>query len=207
MKQLEMLYEGKAKQIFLTDDPDRIIIHYKDDATAYNNLKKATIEGKGNLNNEISAIIFDKLHEKGIKTHFIAKLNDRDQLARRVTIFPLEVIVRNIIAGSMAKRLDIPEGTKPSNTIIDLCYKKDELGDPLINGHHAVALGSATYEEREQRYAMTAQINDALTEMFRDMGITLGDCKIEFGKTRDGEIVLADAVSPDTCRLWDADAT
>ena len=205
MKQLEMLYEGKAKQVFLTDDPDLIVIHYKDDATAYNNLKKATIAGKGQLNNEISSIIFERLKAAGIKTHFIEKLNDRDQLARRVTIMPLEIIVRNIIAGSMAKRLDIPEGTKPSNMIIDICYKKDELGDPLINNDHAVALGAATYEELDEMFAMTRKINEVLTEMFAGMNITLVDFKIEFGKTSDGEIVLADEVSPDTCRLWDMD--
>ncbi len=198
-----MLYEGKAKQVFKTSDPDIIVIHYKDDATAYNNLKKASIDGKGHLNNEISAIIFDHLKAAGIKTHFIEKLNDRDQLCRMVTIFPLEVIVRNVIAGSMAKRLDIPEGTRPSNTIIDLCYKKDELGDPLINDHHAVALGAATYGELDEIYAMTRKINEVLTELFAELGITLVDFKVEFGKTSDGQIVLADEVSPDTCRLWD----
>ena len=204
MKQLEMLYEGKAKQIFRTDDPDMIIVHYKDDATAFNNIKKATIDSKGMLNNKISTIIFKYLQENGIPTHFVEQLNDRDQLCRRVTIFPLEIIVRNIIAGSMAKRLDIPEGTKPSNTIIDICYKKDELGDPLINDHHAVALGAATYEELETMYDMTRRINELLTELFRKLDIILVDFKIEFGKTSDGKIVLADEISPDTCRLWDA---
>ncbi len=204
MEKLEMLYEGKAKQVYKTSDPDRIIIHYKDDATAYNNVKKATIQSKGVLNNEISSIIFEKLHDAGIKTHFIEKLNERDQLCRMVKIFPLEVIVRNIIAGSMAKRLDIPEGTKPNNTIIDICYKKDELGDPLINDHHAVALGAATYEELDIMYDMTRKINHVLTDLFKNLGITLVDFKIEFGKTLDGEIVLADEISPDTCRLWDS---
>lgn len=199
-----MLYEGKAKQVYLTDDPDLIVIHYKDDATAYNNIKKATIESKGLLNNEISAIIFEHLHKAGIKTHFVKRLNERDQLCRKVTIFPLEVIVRNIIAGSMAKRLDIPEGTKPTNTIIDLCYKKDELGDPLINDHHAVALGAATYEDLATMYDMTNKINEVLTGLFKNLGITLVDFKIEFGRTMDGEIVLADEISPDTCRLWDS---
>lgn len=198
-----MLYEGKAKQIYETTDPDLIIVHYKDDATAYNNLKKATIEDKGVLNNKISSIIFDYLKANGIPTHFVEQINDRDQICRRVTIYPLEVIVRNIIAGSMAKRLDIPEGTKPSNTIIDICYKKDELGDPLINDDHAVALGAATYEELKEMYVMTRKINKLLTELFDGLGITLVDFKIEFGKTRDGKIVLADEVSPDTCRLWD----
>ncbi len=203
MEKLKMLYEGKAKQIFETADPDLIIVHYKDDATAYNNLKKATIEDKGVLNNRISSIIFEYLEKNGIKTHFVKQLDDRDQLCRRVKIFPLEVIVRNIIAGSMAKRLDIPEGTKPSNTIIDLCYKKDELGDPLINDDHAVALGAASYEDLEVMYGMTRRINKLLTDLFAGMGVNLVDFKIEFGRTRDGEIVLADEVSPDTCRLWD----
>ncbi|GHT14064.1 phosphoribosylaminoimidazole-succinocarboxamide synthase [Bacteroidia bacterium] len=203
MKTNEMLYEGKAKQVFATDDANLIVIHYKDAATAFNNIKKATIENKGLLNNEISTIIFEYLKENGIETHFVEKLNERDQLCLHVKIFPLEVIVRNIIAGSMAKRLDIPEGTKPSNTIIDICYKKDELGDPLINDDHAVALGAATYEELRQMYDMTRRINTLLQKMFLAMGITLVDFKIEFGKTADGRIVLADELSPDTCRLWD----
>ena len=203
MKQLEMLYEGKAKQVFLTDDPDKIIIHYKDAATAFNNIKKATIENKGVLNNAISTLIFHQLQKAGIKTHYIETLNDRDQLCRRVSIIPLEVIVRNTIAGSMAQRLGIEEGTKPSNVIYDICYKKDELGDPLINDHHAVALGVVTYEELAEIYAMTAKINEVLMAMSAKMNINLVDFKIEFGKTSEGEIVLADEVSPDTCRLWD----
>ena len=203
MKQLEMLYEGKAKQVFLTDDEDRIIIHYKDAATAFNNIKKATIENKGVLNNAISTLIFEHLIAAGVKTHYIETLNDRDQLCRRVDIIPLEVIVRNTIAGSMAQRLGIEEGTKPSNVIFDICYKKDELGDPLINDHHAVALGIVTYEELNRIYAMTAKINEVLTDLFKRMNINLVDFKIEFGRTSDGEIVLADEVSPDTCRLWD----
>ncbi|MFR9524021.1 MAG: phosphoribosylaminoimidazolesuccinocarboxamide synthase [Rikenellaceae bacterium] len=203
MKQGEMLYEGKAKQVFLTDDKDLIVIHYKDAATAFNNIKKATIEHKGELNNAISTIIFEQLHKAGIKTHYIETLNDRDQLCRRVEIIPIEVIVRNIIAGSMAQRLGMEEGTKPSNTIYDICYKNDELGDPLINDHHAVALGALSYEELSQIYDMTAKINEALSAMFAKMNITLIDFKIEFGRTSSGEIILADEVSPDTCRLWD----
>ena len=204
MKQLEMLYEGKAKQVFLTDDPEKIIIHYKDAATAFNNVKKATIENKGVLNNAISTLIFHQLHKAGVKTHYLETVNDRDQVCRRVTIIPLEVIVRNTIAGSMAQRLGIEEGTKPSNVIFDICYKKDELGDPLINDHHAVALGAATYGELDTIYKMTAKINEVLKGLFAQMNIRLIDFKIEFGKTSDGEIVLADEVSPDTCRLWDA---
>ncbi len=203
MQQKEMLYEGKAKQVFLTDDPDLIVIHYKDAATAFNNVKKATIDNKGVLNNAISTLIFEQLHAAGIKSHYIETLNDRDQLCKRVEIIPIEVIVRNIIAGSMAQRLGIEEGTKPCNTIYDICYKNDELGDPLINDHHAVALGALSYEELDVVYKMTEQINIALTEMFSKMGITLVDFKIEFGRTSSGEIVLADEVSPDTCRLWD----
>ena len=203
MKQLEMLYEGKAKQVFLTDDPEKIILRYKDTATAFNNIKKATIERKGVVNNAISTILFRELAKAGIRSHYIETLNDRDQLCRRVEIIPLEVIVRNVIAGSMAQRLGIEEGTQPSNTIIDICYKRDELGDPLINDHHAVALGLVTYEELERIYAMTARINEVLKELFAQMNIRLIDFKIEFGRTPDGEIMLADEVSPDTCRLWD----
>ncbi|MEG2613124.1 MAG: phosphoribosylaminoimidazolesuccinocarboxamide synthase, partial [Alistipes sp.] len=193
------------KQVFRTDDPDKIIIHYKDAATAFNNIKKATIDNKGVLNNAISTIIFEEMHKAGIRTHYLETINERDQICRRVTIIPLEVIVRNVIAGSMAQRLGIEEGTKPSNVIFDICYKKDELGDPLINDHHAVALGAATYEELAQIYKMTARINEVLIALFKKMNINLIDFKIEFGKTSDGEIVLADEISPDTCRLWDMD--
>ena len=180
MKQLEMLYEGKAKQIFRTDDPERIIIRYKDTATAFNNIKKATIENKGVVNNAISSIIFRELERAGVKTHFLEKLNDRDQLCRRVTIIPLEVVVRNVIAGSMAQRLGIEEGMQPSNTIYDLCYKREELGDPLINDHHAVALGLVTYEELKTIYAMTARINEVLKALFARINVKLVDFKIEF---------------------------
>ena len=203
MQQKEMLYEGKAKQVFLTDDPEKIIIHYKDAATAFNNVKKATIENKGVLNNAISTLIFDQLNKAGVMTHYVETLNDRDQVCLRVEIIPIEVIVRNIIAGSMAQRLGIEEGTKSANTIFDICYKNDDLGDPLINDHHAVALGALTYDELNTVYAMTAKINEVLTDMFDKMNITLVDFKIEFGRTASGEIVLADEISPDTCRLWD----
>lgn len=205
MKQLEMLYEGKAKQVYATDEVDKVIIHYKDAATAFNNIKKATIANKGVLNNEISTIIFHKLREAGIPTHYVETLNERDQVCLKVSIVPLEVIVRNVIAGSMAKRLGIEEGTPAPNTIFEICYKDDALGDPLINDHHAVALGAATYEELAEIYALTARINEVLKEMFLQINIRLVDFKIEFGKTADGKIVLADEISPDTCRLWDAD--
>lgn len=204
MEKLEMLYEGKAKQVYRTEDENVIVMHYKDDATAFNGIKKASIGNKGVLNNRITTIIFNYLHKKGIPTHYIKTLNDRDQLCKKVTILPLEVIVRNIIAGSMAKRLNIAEGTKPSNVIKEICYKEDSLGDPLINDDHAVALGAATYEELATVYDLTTKINTALIEMFSKIGVTLVDFKIEFGKTSDGQIVLADEISPDTCRLWDA---
>ncbi len=206
MKQLELLYEGKTKQVFLTDDPDKIILHYKDTATAFNNIKKATIENKGLLNNAISAIAFEKLQNAGVATHYIEKFDERNQLCRRVEIIPLEVIVRNRIAGSMAHQLDVEEGMKPANTIYDICYKNDELGDPLMNDHHAVALGLATYEELSEIYRMSARINEVLTELFLQIDVELVDFKIEFGKTSDGTIVLADEISPDTCRLWDVES-
>lgn len=203
MEQLELLYEGKAKQVFATDDPERIIIRYKDSATAYNNLKKATIVNKGVFSNDISSMLFRHLADAGVETHFIERLNERDQLCRRVSIIPIEIIVRNIVAGSMAQRLGIEEGTRPSNTIVDLSYKRDELGDPLINDDHAVALGLVTYDELKQIYAVTRRINDLLESLFDSVGITLVDFKVEFGRTSDGRIILADEISPDTCRLWD----
>ena len=198
-----MFHDGKVKQLYLTDDEDKIIIRYKDAATAFNNVKKATIVNKGVLNNKISGIIVKYLREAGIEIHYIETLNDRDQLWRRVEVIPLEVIVRNVVAGSMAKRLGLKEGTKPSNVIYDICYKQDELGDPLINDHHAVALGLATYDELHVMYDLAAKINTALQELFDKVGITLVDFKIEFGRTKDGRIILADEISPDTCRLWD----
>ena len=203
MEKKEFLYEGKAKQVYATEDPNLIIIHYKDDATAFNGIKKAQISNKGILNNKITELLFTQLEKQGIPTHFIKRLNDRDQLCKKVTIFPLEVIVRNLVAGSMAKRLNIEEGTNPGNTIFELCYKDDALGDPLINDHHAVALKAATYEELATIYDYTSKINNMLKDIFDKEGITLVDFKIEFGKTNDGTIVLADEISPDTCRFWD----
>lgn len=203
MEKKEFLYEGKAKQVYATEDPNLIIIHYKDDATAFNGIKKAQISNKGILNNKITELLFTQLEKQGIPTHFIKRLNDRDQLCKKVTIFPLEVIVRNLVAGSMAKRLNIEEGTNPGNTIFELCYKDDALGDPLINDHHAVALKAATYEELATIYDYTSKINNMLKDIFDKEGIILVDFKIEFGKTNDGTIVLADEISPDTCRFWD----
>lgn len=199
----DFLYEGKAKQIYSTEDDDKVIIHYKDDATAGNGEKKGTIKDKGVINNKITAKLFEMLEKKGIKTHFIEKLNDRDQLCQKVEIFPLEVIVRNIITGSMAKRVGIEDGTKPENTIFEICYKNYAYGDPLINDHHAVAMKLATYDELEQIYAITARINNLLKDIFDKEGIILVDFKIEFGKNKNGEILLADEITPDTCRLWD----
>ena len=203
MEKKEFLYEGKAKQIFATSEEDKVIIHYKDDATAFNGEKKAQITDKGIMNNHISEIIFLKLAEKGIKSHFIERLNDRDTLCYKVSILPLEVIVRNVIAGSMAKRLNVTEGTVISNTIFEICYKEDSLADPLINDHHAVALGICSYEDLDLIYKVTGEINAVLTELFASLGVALIDFKIEFGRLSSGEIVLADEISPDTCRLWD----
>jgi len=200
-----IMYEGKAKQVFQTENDSEVLIRYKDDATAFNGEKKGQILNKGEMNNSITAILFTLLEEKGIKTHFIRKINERDQLCRNVEIVMVEVIVRNIIAGSMAKRLGIEEGTVPPNTIMEICYKNDDFGDPLINEHHAVAMGLATYKELKVIFSMTEKINDLLQEFFKTLGITLVDFKLEFGRTKDGEIILADEISPDTCRLWDAE--
>ena len=203
MEKKELLYEGKAKQIYATEDENIIIMHYKDDATAGNGAKHAQFAKKGELNNKITTIIYDRLIKAGIPTHYIKTLNDTDQLCYKVHIFPLEVIVRNIIAGSMAKRLGIKEGTVAPNTIFEICYKNDALGDPLINDHHAVAVGAASYEELKEIYALTAKVNEELKKLFKEIGVKLVDFKVEFGKTPDGKIVLADEISPDCCRLWD----
>ena len=199
----EMIYEGKAKKVYATDDPEQIIVYYKDDATAFNGEKKGSIKDKGVMNNEITSLLFKMLEKNGIKTHFIEKLNDREQLCQRVKIFPLEVIVRNLIAGSMAKRLGIEEGTVPPNTIFEICYKNDEYGDPLIDDHHAVALKLATYDELKYIYEVTSKVNNLLKEALDKIGITLVDFKVEFGKNSKGEILLADEITPDTCRFWD----
>ena len=200
----EMLYEGKEKKIYATDKENEVIVYYKDDATAFNGEKKGSIEDKGQFNNDITSIIFKMLEENGIKTHFIEKLNDREQLCKKVSIVPLEVIVRNVAAGSMAKRLGIEEGTPLKTTVFEISYKNDELGDPLINDYHAVAIGATTFEELQEIYAMTDKINELLKKFFASVNINLIDFKIEFGKTDDGKIVLADEISPDTCRFWDA---
>ena len=203
MEKLEMMYEGKAKKIFRTNKEDEVIVYYKDDATAFNGEKKGLIEDKGILNNAITATLFEILAKNGVPTHFIEKLNDREQLSKNVEIVPLEVIVRNVAAGSMAKRLGLEEGTKLNTTVFELSYKIDELGDPLINDYHAVAIGATTFDELKRIYELTAKINDVLKELFLKANINLIDFKIEFGRFN-GEIVLADEISPDTCRFWDA---
>lgn len=199
----ELLYEGKAKKIFLTEDKDTVLVYYKDDATAGNGAKKGTILNKGSMNNEITTRIFKYLEENGIKTHYIKTLSDREQLVKRVEIIPLEVIVRNLAAGSFSKRLGVVEGSDLNTTIFEICYKNDDLGDPLINDSHAVALGLATFEELKEIYAITGKINDLLQAYFNKAGLILVDFKIEFGKDKDGKILLADEISPDTARLWD----
>mgnify|MGYP002655531189 FL=1 len=203
MEKRDLLYTGKAKAVYATDAADQVIIHYNDDATAGNGAKHDVIENKGILNNKISTIIFSALKAAGIPTHHLDTLNEREQLCKKVSIIPLEVIVRNVIAGSMASRLGIEEGTEPENVIYELCYKNDALGDPLINDHHAVALGLATYEELDRIYELTDEINAVLFDLFDACDIHLIDFKIEFGKTEEGEIILADEISPDTSRLWD----
>ncbi|WP_415933712.1 phosphoribosylaminoimidazolesuccinocarboxamide synthase [Varibaculum cambriense] len=205
MEKKEFLYEGKAKKIYATDDPDKVIVYYKDDATAGNGEKKGTIADKGIINNELTSYLFEMLASQGVKTHFIEKLNDREQLCWKLDIVPLEVITRNIIAGSMAKRLGLEEGTMPKKMIQEFSYKDDDLGDPLINSDHAVAIGAATEEEVAEILEVTAKINQILSEAFKKEGILLVDFKIEFGRDQDGNLMLADEITPDTCRLWDAE--
>jgi phosphoribosylaminoimidazole-succinocarboxamide synthase len=197
-----LLYEGKAKKIFSTDKENEVIVYYKDDATAFNGIKKAQIENKGILNNSITTMLFELLGKKGIKTHFIKKLNEREQLCKKVEIIPLEVIVRNVAAGSMAKRYGIAEGTELKTTVFELSYKDDELGDPLINDYHAVAMGLTTFQELLEIYHLASEINDILREVFLKKDINLIDFKLEFGRLN-GEVLLADEISPDTCRFWD----
>lgn len=205
MMELEgkQLYEGKAKKVFSTENPNEVIIFYKDDATAFNNIKKGQIANKGILNNSITTLIYEYLAENGVETHLLRSLSDRAQLCKKVDIVPLEVIVRNTMAGSTAKLLGIEEGYKLSSPILEICYKSDALKDPLINDFHAIALGLATREELDHIYATTLKINALLVKFFEEIGIDLVDFKIEFGKDSEGKIILADEISPDTCRLWD----
>ncbi|MBI4857592.1 MAG: phosphoribosylaminoimidazolesuccinocarboxamide synthase [Acetobacterium woodii] len=205
MEKLEQLYEGKAKKVFKTDNPNEFIIEYKDDATAFNGEVKGSIGGKGVINNKMTGVIFTMLEEKGIPTHFVKILSENEQLVKAVTIFPLEVIIRNTAAGSITKRLGLEEGLKLKSPIFEFCYKNDDFGDPMINDYHVIAMGLANAEEIEVIREMTFKINDILKAYFLERGINLIDFKIEFGKTNDGQIVLADEISPDTCRFWDVE--
>ena len=203
MQKLEQLYEGKAKKVFRTDDPELLIVDYKDDATAFNGLKKGSIAGKGVINNQMSNRLMTKLEKAGVPTHFVQELSPRETLVKRVSIVPLEVIVRNLSAGSFAKRYGVEEGIVFDAPTIEFSYKNDELGDPLLNSYHALALKLATAEEIDtiKRYAF--QVNDFLKALWAECGVILVDFKLEFGRLADGSIVLADEISPDTCRLWD----
>ncbi|MCD7838394.1 MAG: phosphoribosylaminoimidazolesuccinocarboxamide synthase [Clostridiales bacterium] len=204
MEKLEQLYEGKAKKVFATDDPNVVIVDYKDDATAFNGLKKGTIVGKGVINNKMSNFMMQKLEaEAGVPTHFIQQLSDRETAVKKVSIVPLEVIVRNISAGSFAKHYGVREGIVFEEPTIEFSYKNDDLGDPLLNAYHAVALKLVTWDEVNLIKDYTFKINAFLKSYLKGIGIDLVDFKIEFGKTSDGQIVLADEISPDTCRLWD----
>lgn len=204
MKKMEQLYEGKAKKVYATDDKNLVIVSYKDDATAFNGLKKGTIEGKGVINNKMSNFLMQILEKEGVKTHFVEELSERETLVKKVTILPLEVIIRNISAGSFAKHYGVKEGIVFAEPTIEFSYKNDDLGDPLLNEYHALALGLATKEEIALVKSMAFKINETLKAYFKKLNVTLVDFKIEFGKTADGEIVLADEISPDTCRFWDS---
>ena len=204
MKKCEMLYEGKAKKVYTTEDPELYIVDYKDDATAFNGLKKGTISGKGVINNRVTNHLMKMLESKGIPTHFVEELSDRETVVKKVKIVPLEVIVRNIAAGSMSKRLGIEEGTVLPTTVLEYSYKNDDLGDPLINDYHALAMQLCTREELDQIASYAFKINEILKAFFKEINVDLVDFKLEFGKLSDGTIVLADEISPDPCRFWDA---
>ncbi len=204
MQKLNQLYEGKAKKVFATDDAQCYIVDYKDDATAFNGQKKGTILGKGIINNRVTNHLMKMLETKGIPTHLVKELSERETLVKKVSIVPIEVIVRNIAAGSLSKRLGIPEGTKLASTVLEYCYKDDELGDPMINEYHIAAMKLATKAELEVIADYSFKVNDILAEYLKDLGIELIDFKLEFGRLADGTIVLADEISPDTCRFWDS---
>ena len=199
----EQLYEGKAKKVYATDDPEVVIVSYKDDATAFNGLKKGTISGKGAINNRMTNNLMRRLEHKGVPTHYVEELNDRETAVKKVSIVPLEVIVRNISAGSFAKRYGVEEGIVFDEPTFEFSYKNDDLGDPLLNTSHALALKLATREEIALIRKYTMMVNDLLKGFMKEIGIDLVAFKLEFGKTSDGTIVLADEISPDTCRLWD----
>ena len=204
MKKMEQIYEGKAKKVFATDDPSLVLVSYKDDATAFNGEKRGTIVGKGSINNRVTNHLMQILEKEGIPTHFVEELSDRETVVKKVSIVPLEVIIRNISAGSFAKRFGVEEGIVFSEPTIEFSYKNDELGDPLMNAYHAVALGCATWEEIDTIKAMAFKVNDVLKAFFQAVNVDLVDFKLEFGRIPDGSIVLADEISPDTCRFWDS---
>ena len=203
MKKLEQLYEGKAKKVFMTDDPDVVIVDYKDDATAFNGEKKGTIVGKGVVNNRMTNHVFKLIEKEGVPTHLVEELSDRETAVKKVDIVPLEVIVRNVAAGSFSKRMGVEEGKELLCPILEFSYKNDDLGDPFINDDYALALGLATQEEIDTIKAYTRKVNEVLKAYFLQADMKLIDFKIEFGRLKDGTIILADEVSPDTCRLWD----
>ncbi len=198
------LYEGKAKKVYATNDENYCIVSYKDDATAFNGLKKGTITGKGAINNRVTNYLMQMLEKNGIPTHFVKEISDRETVVKKVSIVPLEVIVRNIAAGSLAKRLGLAEGTKLNSTVLEFCYKNDDLGDPMVNEYHIYAMGFATEKEVKLISDYSLKINRILSDYLKDLNIELIDFKLEFGKTKDGTIVLADEISPDTCRFWDS---
>ena len=204
MEKREQLYEGKAKKVYVTDDPNLVIVSYKDDATAFNGLKKGTIVGKGVVNNKVTNHLMQLLEQEGVPTHFVEELSDRDTVVKHVSIVPLEVIIRNISAGSFAKRFGVEEGIVFDEPTIEFSYKNDDLGDPLMNAYHARALKLATAEEIETIKAMAFKVNEVLKAFFKAVNVDLVDFKLEFGRLNDGTIVLADEISPDTCRFWDS---
>lgn len=200
----ELIFEGNEKRVYATENPDQVIFHFKDVMVAYNNVKRARLTGKGVVTNKISAFLLGYLNECGIPTHFIKRIDEREQLCRKIEIIPLEVVVHNRMAGTLAAKLGVEDGFKPSNTIVDLCYNNDELGDPLVNSDQAVALSLASYDELEVMFSIAKRAGKLLSELFHKAGIELVDAKIEFGRASDsGEIIISDEISPDTCRLWD----
>ena len=200
----EQLYEGKAKKVYATNDPDLVIVDYKDDATAFNGEKKGTIAGKGAINNRMTNFMFKMLEKEGVPTHLVEEISDRETIVKKVSIVPLEVIVRNVAAGSFSKKLGVEEGTKLLQPTLEFSYKNDDLGDPFINDYYALALGLATQEEIDTISKYAFMVNDFMVKFFKELNIDLIDFKIEFGRTSDGTIILADEISPDTCRFWDS---
>ncbi len=200
----EQLYEGKAKKVFATNDPDLVIVDYKDDATAFNGEKKGTISGKGVINNRMTNFMFKMLEKEGVPTHLVEEISDRETIVKKVSIVPLEVIIRNVAAGSFSKRMGVEEGKQLLCPILEYSYKNDDLGDPFINDYYALALGIATKEELDTIAKYAFKVNEFMVKFFKGLNIDLIDFKIEFGKTSDGQIILADEISPDTCRFWDS---